>query len=101
MEAKERCEWSVSDPLYITYHDQEWGFPVRDDQKQFEFLVLESAQAGLSWLTILKRREEYRRLYEGFDPEIVARRIIHKQCPAFPGNKGTIRKLLQLPVGIY
>ncbi len=73
MEAKERCEWSVSDPLYITYHDQEWGFPVRDDQKQFEFLVLESAQAGLSWLTILKRREEYRRLYEGFDPEIVAR----------------------------
>ena len=73
MEAKERCEWSVSDPLYITYHDQEWGFPVRDDQKQFEFLVLESAQAGLSWLTILRRREGYRRLYEGFDPEIVAR----------------------------
>jgi len=73
MEAKERCEWSVSDPLFITYHDQEWGFPVRDDQKQFEFLVLESAQAGLSWLTILRRREGYRRLYEGFDPEIVAR----------------------------
>ena len=72
MEAKERCEWSVSDPLYIAYHDQEWGVPVREDRKQFEFLVLESAQAGLSWLTILKRREDYRRLYEGFDPELVA-----------------------------
>jgi DNA-3-methyladenine glycosylase I len=72
MEAKERCEWSVSDLLYTAYHDQEWGVPVREDRKQFEFLVLESAQAGLSWLTILKRREGYRRLYEGFDPELVA-----------------------------
>ena len=72
MEAKQRCEWSVSDPIYIAYHDQEWGVPVREDRKLFEFLVLESAQAGLSWLTILKRREGYRRLYEGFDPELVA-----------------------------
>jgi DNA-3-methyladenine glycosylase I len=68
-----RCEWSVSDPVYIEYHDREWGVPVRDDRRQFEFLVLESAQAGLSWLTILKRREGYARLYEGFDPEKVAR----------------------------
>ena len=68
-----RCGWSVSDPVYIDYHDREWGVPVRDDQRQFEFLVLESAQAGLSWLTILKRREGYARLYEGFDPEKVAR----------------------------
>ena len=73
MEEKIRCGWSVSDPIYIEYHDLEWGFPVRDDRKQFEFLVLESAQAGLSWLTILKRREGYRRLYEGFDPEKVVR----------------------------
>jgi len=66
-----RCTWSGSDPVYVEYHDKEWGFPVRDDRRQFEFLVLESAQAGLSWLTILKRREGYRRLYEGFDPEKV------------------------------
>lgn len=68
-----RCGWAVSDPVYAEYHDREWGVPVRDDRKQFEFLVLESAQAGLSWLTILKRREGYARLYNGFDPEIVAR----------------------------
>lgn len=68
-----RCGWSASDPVYVEYHDKEWGVPVRNDREQFEFLVLESAQAGLSWLTILKRREGYRRLYEGFDPEKVVR----------------------------
>ena len=68
----ERCPWAGNDPLYIAYHDTEWGVPVRDDRKQFEFLVLESAQAGLSWITILKRREGYRRLYKNFDPELVA-----------------------------
>lgn len=73
MAEKRRCEWSASHPIYADYHDGEWGVPVRDDRKQFEFLVLESAQAGLSWLTILKRREGYRRLYEDFDPEEVAK----------------------------
>ena len=73
MTEKIRCGWPASDPIYITYHDLEWGVPVRDDRKQFEFLVLESAQAGLSWLTILKRREGYREAYDGFDPELVAR----------------------------
>jgi len=68
-----RCPWCLSDPDYLEYHDKEWGVPVHDDLKQFEFLVLESAQAGLSWLTILKRREGYRRLYDGFDVEKVAR----------------------------
>lgn len=72
MAEKIRCGWSVPDPISIAYHDCEWGVPVRDDRKQFEFLVLESAQAGLSWLTILKRRNGYRRLYEGYDPELVA-----------------------------
>jgi DNA-3-methyladenine glycosylase I len=73
MTEKIRCGWSASaDPIYITYHDMEWGVPVRDDRKQYEFLVLESAQAGLSWLTILKRREGYREAYDGFDPELVA-----------------------------
>ena len=67
------CPWSLSSAIYMEYHDTEWGFPVRDDQKQFEFLVLESAQAGLSWLTILKRREGYRRLYDGFNVEKVAK----------------------------
>ena len=73
MGEKKRCGWSVSDPVYIEYHDREWGVPVRDDRRQFEFLVLESAQAGLSWLTILKRREGYTRLYKGFDPEQVVK----------------------------
>ena len=73
MEQNIRCEWSLSDPVYIDYHDHEWGVPVHDERKQFEFLVLESAQAGLSWLTILKRREGYARLYAGFDAEKVAR----------------------------
>jgi len=67
-----RCEWCGSDQLYMEYHDREWGVPVHDDRKQFEFLVLESAQAGLSWLTVLKRREGYRRLYAGFDAKKVA-----------------------------
>jgi len=73
MRTLNRCSWNFSDPIYYDYHDLEWGVPVRDDRKQFEFLVLESAQAGLSWLTVLKRREGYRRLYEDFDPEKVAR----------------------------
>ena len=73
MTEKKRCGWSVTHANSIEYHDNEWGVPARDDRRQFEFLVLESAQAGLSWLTILKRREGYFRLYEGFDPENVAR----------------------------
>ncbi len=72
MNQKIRCEWCKSDPLYIKYHDEEWGVPVHNDQKHFEFLVLESAQAGLSWLTILKRRENYRKAYANFDVEKVA-----------------------------
>ena len=73
-ESKElkRCPWCLSDTVYLEYHDTEWGVPVHNDREQFEFLVLESAQAGLSWLTILKRREGYRRLYNGFDVEKVA-----------------------------
>ena len=59
----ERCSWCLSDPIYVKYHDEEWGVPVHDDRKLFEFLVLEGAQAGLSWLTILKKRENYRKLF--------------------------------------
>jgi DNA-3-methyladenine glycosylase I len=67
-----RCQWSTSDPLYIRYHDEEWGVPLHDDRLIFEFLILEGAQAGLSWLTILKRREHYRHAFDQFDPERVA-----------------------------
>lgn len=67
-----RCPWCGNDELYIKYHDEEWGVPVHDDRKHFEFLVLESAQAGLSWITILRKRENYRKAYENFDPIKVA-----------------------------
>jgi len=69
---RERCGWCGTDPLYVTYHDVEWGVPVRDDGKVFEFLVLEGAQAGLSWSTILRKREGYRVAFDGFDPVKVA-----------------------------
>src|SRR5260370_9754862 len=69
-----RCWWvSVDDPLMLQYHDREWGVPVHDDRKHFEFLVLEAAQAGLSWMIVLKKREGYRRAFDGFEPEKVAR----------------------------
>jgi DNA-3-methyladenine glycosylase I len=70
---KGRCEWGTSDPLYVAYHDEDWGVPVYDDRILFEMLILEGSQAGLSWLTILKRRETYRKAYDGFDPHKMAR----------------------------
>ncbi len=74
MSERRRCGWAEGTfPDYVRYHDEEWGVPVRDDRTQFEFLVLESAQAGLSWATILKRREGYRKAFAGFDPERVSR----------------------------
>lgn len=69
---KTRCEWAGTDPLYIAYHDDEWGVPVHDDRHLFEMLILEGAQAGLSWLTILRKREAYRRAFANFDAETVA-----------------------------
>lgn len=69
----QRCEWSGSDPLYIQYHDEEWGVPLHDDRALFEFLTLEGAQAGLSWLTILRKRENYRKAFDNFEPAKVAR----------------------------
>ncbi len=67
-----RCPWATNDELYVSYHDNEWGVPVYDDRMHFEFLTLESAQAGLSWITILRRREGYRRAFADFDPQVVA-----------------------------
>lgn len=68
-----RCDWCGNDPLYVAYHDDEWGVPVHDDQRLFEFLILEGAQAGLSWLTILKKRENYRKAFHAFDCERIAK----------------------------
>jgi DNA-3-methyladenine glycosylase I len=70
---KARCGWAGSDPLYVAYHDEEWGVPVHDDRRFFEMLVLEGAQAGLSWITVLRKREHYRKVFDGFDPRRIAR----------------------------
>ncbi|WP_395647603.1 DNA-3-methyladenine glycosylase I [Terricaulis sp.] len=70
---KPRCRWPGADPLYIEYHDHEWGVPLRDDRALFEMLMLEGAQAGLSWITILRKRENYRRAFDGFEPAKIAR----------------------------
>jgi DNA-3-methyladenine glycosylase I len=70
---KQRCEWCGDDPLYVAYHDDEWGVPVHDDRKLFEMLILEGAQAGLSWSTILKKRENYRKAFDNFDAKKIAK----------------------------
>jgi DNA-3-methyladenine glycosylase I len=90
-----RCEWSTSDPLYIRYHDEEWGVPVYEDRSIFEFLVLEGAQAGLSWLTILKKRESYRDAFDQFDPQLVAQYDVDKieQLLLNPGIVRNRRKI--------
>lgn len=90
-----RCQWSTSDPLYIDYHDREWGSPVHDDRTLFEFLILEGAQAGLSWLTILRKRENYRLAFDAFDPEKVARYDDAKIAELL-GNPGIIRNRLKI-----
>ncbi|MFH2050388.1 MAG: DNA-3-methyladenine glycosylase I [bacterium] len=90
-----RCKWCESDPIYIKYHDEEWGVPVHDDQKLFEFLVLEGAQAGLSWLTILKRREGYRKAFANFDVNKVAR-FTSKKIEKILSDSGVIRNRLKV-----
>jgi len=90
-----RCAWSLGDPLLTAYHDTEWGVPVHDDRVLFEFLILEGAQAGLSWLTILKRRESYRKAFAGFDAEAIAR-FGPRQIKALMGNPGVIRNRLKI-----
>lgn len=85
-----RCGWCESDPIYIKYHDEEWGREVTDDSKMFEFLVLESAQAGLSWITILKRRDDYRDAFANFNAEKVAK-MTEKDVDYLIQNSGIIR----------
>ena len=90
-----RCAWAGTDPLYVAYHDQEWGVPVHDDRTLFEFLILEGAQAGLSWSTILRKREHYRQAFDNFDPHKVARYDDNKVAELL-GNPGIIRNRLKI-----
>jgi DNA-3-methyladenine glycosylase I len=90
-----RCAWCGTDPLYVRYHDEEWGVPVHDDLTHFEFLLLEGAQAGLSWITILRKRESYREAFAGFDPERVAR-FGRAEITRLLGNPGIVRNRLKV-----
>jgi DNA-3-methyladenine glycosylase I len=94
-----RCAWVGEDPLYIAYHDEEWGVPVHDDRLLFEFLVLEGAQAGLSWLTILRKREGYRRAFAGFDPVKVAD-FGEADVERLLGDSGIVRNRLKIDSAI-
>jgi len=85
-----RCPWCGNDPQYVAYHDAEWGVPVHDDRMLFEMLILEGAQAGLSWLTVLRKRDNYRRAMDGFDPEAVAR-YDKRKIDALMSDPGLIR----------
>ncbi len=87
---RERCAWAGSDPLYLAYHDEEWGVPVHDDLRLFEMLILEGAQAGLSWSTILKKRPAYRAAFDGFDPALVAT-YDEGKVAALLANPGIVR----------
>ncbi|MAF31619.1 MAG: DNA-3-methyladenine glycosylase I [Magnetococcales bacterium] len=91
----QRCAWVTDDEIYKKYHDEEWGRPVHDDRKLFEFLVLEGAQAGLSWLTVLKKREHYKKVFDGFNPEKVAN-YDDKKIQALLNDAGIIRNKLKI-----
>ena len=94
-----RCNWSTSDPIYINYHDREWGVPVHDDRLLFEFLILEGAQAGLSWITILRKRESYRKAFDNFNPEKVAK-YSAKRVERLLKNEGIIRNRLKINAAV-
>jgi DNA-3-methyladenine glycosylase I len=98
-ESKGRCWWAGADPLYVRYHDLEWGRPVHDDRKLFELLILEGAQAGLSWLTILRKRENYRRAFCGFDPRRVARFDARRKA-ALMLDPGIVRNRLKIEASV-
>ncbi len=98
MREKQRCTWPT-DELYIHYHDTEWGVPLHDDQKLFEFIILEGAQAGLSWYTILKKRENYRKAFDQFDAEKIAR-YNDKKVQQLLNNEGIVRNRLKIAAAI-
>ena len=90
-----RCAWAGSDPLYVEYHDTEWGVPLHDDGRLFEMLILEGAQAGLSWITILRKRDAYRRAFDGFDPAKVAR-YDRRRTDRLMRDAGIVRNRLKI-----
>ena len=96
---KSRCSWSATDPLYIKYHDMEWGVPLHDDRRLFEFLILDGAQAGLSWFTILKKRPNYRKAFDHFDPHKIAG---YDTCKVneLLSNEGIVRNRLKINAAI-
>ncbi len=97
--AIKRCDWASGDSAYIKYHDTEWGVPVHDDRKIFEFLILEGAQAGLSWLTVLRKRENYRKVFDMFNPEKVASYGKDKVLSIL-SDKGIIRNRLKVEAAV-
>ncbi len=92
---KKRCEWCGTDELYVKYHDEDWGVPVHDDRKHFEMLILEGAQAGLSWITVLRKRENYKKAFDNFDVKKVAR-YSEKRIEKLLQNTGIIRNKLKV-----
>jgi DNA-3-methyladenine glycosylase I len=94
-DGRRRCAWCGSDPLYVAYHDDEWGVPSRDERHLFEMLCLEGAQAGLSWITILRKREGYRRAFDGFDPERIAR-YTPRRVERLLADAGIVRNRLKV-----
>jgi DNA-3-methyladenine glycosylase I len=97
--AQQRCAWVGDEPIYVDYHDQEWGVPVNDDQTLFEFLTLEGFQAGLSWLTILKKRENFRQSFAGFNPAAVAA-FDQSDKARLLANSGIVRNRLKIDAAI-
>lgn len=96
---KPRCEWCGHDPLYVTYHDEEWGVPAHDDRHLFEMLILEGAQAGLSWSTILKKRENYRKAFDNFEAKKIAKYDKAKVAKLL-GDPGIVRNRLKIAATI-
>ena len=94
-----RCGWAIGDSMLMEYHDKEWGVPIHNDTKLFEFLILEGAQAGLNWLTILKKRENYRTAFDHFDPSKIAK-YSHKHVKRLLANPGIIRNSLKIKATI-
>jgi len=94
-----RCAWAGVEPMYVAYHDEEWGTPVHDDRNLFEFLILEGAQAGLSWATILRKRENYRAAFDHFDPHVIAQYDAPKIAELL-ANPGIVRNRLKINAAI-
>ena len=99
MSRQNRCDWCGSDPLYVAYHDEEWGVPVKDDPTLFEFLMLETFQAGLSWITVLKKREHFRRAFDEFDYQKIAS-YNNKKIEALENDPSIIRNKLKIKAAV-